>query len=206
MTSKVIQPDDESTHFFQVGTYSPDNSIGFLMRRVLGSILQQADAHLVDHDLTYVQWLPLYKLLVCSETTNASMARDLGMDPGSITRVLDRIEAKGLLRRERSQTDRRVVHLVLTDAGREVATEVPKVLSRVLNQHLTGFSHAECELLLVMLRRMLHNGDALRAATPDPDPDAVPDLVPDTPPAVKTPLVDGLAAASGNPSGRTRRP
>ncbi len=193
MTSKVIQPDDESTHFFQVGTYSPDNSIGFLMRRVLGSILQQADAHLVDHDLTYVQWLPLYKLLVCSETTNASMARDLGMDPGSITRVLDRIEAKGLLRRERSQTDRRVVHLVLTDAGREVATEVPKVLSRVLNQHLAGFSHAECDLLLAMLRRMLHNGDALRAEAPDSDP------------AVENPLVNGLAPAPCSPAARTRR-
>lgn len=183
MTSKVIQPDDESTHFFQVGTYSPDNSIGFLMRRVLGSILQQADAQLVDHDLTYVQWLPLYKLSIDSETTNASMARDLGMDPASITRVLDRIEAKGLLRRERSQTDRRVVHLALTDAGREVAAEVPKVLSRVLNQHLNGFSHAECELLLSMLRRMLRNGDALRTDTPDSHS------------AQKNPLLDGLAPA-----------
>ena len=146
MSSTIIQTDDPATHFFQVGRYSPDNSIGFLMRRVLGSILQQADAQLAEHDLTYVQWLPLYKLLLCSNTTNASMARDLGMDPGSITRVLDRIEAKGLLRRERSQTDRRVVHLVLTEAGKTVATQVPQVLSGVLNQHLVGFSHAECEL------------------------------------------------------------
>ena len=163
--SKTIVADDEATHFFQAGSYTPDRSIGFLMRRVLSSILQQADARLAGHGLTYVQWLPLYKLRVCSETTNASMARDLGMDPGSITRVLDRIEAKGLLRRERSQTDRRVVHLVLTDAGREVATQVPQVLTRVLNGHPQGFSHAECTLMLSLLQRMLANGEALRQAT-----------------------------------------
>mgnify|MGYP001586825722 CR=1 FL=1 len=163
--SKTIVADDEATHFFQAGSYTPDRSIGFLMRRVLSSILQQADARLAGHGLTYVQWLPLYKMLLCDSTTNAALARDLGLDPASVTRALDRIEAKGLLRRERSTTDRRVTHLVLTEAGRRVAVEVPKVLTQVLNGHLAGFSHEECELLLSMLRRMLANGDGLR--TPD---------------------------------------
>ncbi len=161
--SPVIVPEDEGTHFYQPGSYSPMGSAGFLMRRVLSSILQQADAQLAQHGLTYVQWLPLYKLLLCAETTNALLAKDLCMDPASVTRALDRIEAKGLLRRERSTSDRRVVHLVLTDEGRRIAAEVPQVLARVLNTHLAGFSHDECELLIKLLTRMLHNGDALRA-------------------------------------------
>ena len=161
--SPVVIPDDESTFFYQPGSYTPMESAGFLMRRVLGSILQQADAQLVEHGLTYVQWLPLYKLLLCSDATNAALAKDLGMDPASVTRALDRIEAKGLLRRERSTADRRVVHLVLTDEGRHIAAQVPKVLSHVLNNHLAGFTHAECESLISMLKRMLLNGDGLRA-------------------------------------------
>ena len=169
----LIDPQDESSFFYRAGVYSPDKSIGFLMRRVLGSILQQADAQLAEHGLTYVQWLPLYKLLLCADTNSSDLAKALGMDPASVTRALDRIEAKGLLRRERSTTDRRVVHLVLTDEGRSVATQVPKVLTQVLNGHLSGFSHGECALMLSMLQRMLANGDALRealqhASPPDP--------------------------------------
>lgn len=166
-----IDPDDARTHYYQAGEYTPSDSVGFLMRRVLSSILQQADAQLADQGLTYVQWLPLYKLLLCQDSTSAALAKDLGIDPASVTRALDRIEAKGLLRRERSTTDRRVVQLVLTEEGRRVAVEVPKVLSLVLNKHLAGFSHAECALLLSLLRRMLANGEGLRepcAETPCP--------------------------------------
>jgi DNA-binding MarR family transcriptional regulator len=152
--------------FYSPGSYTPMESAGFLMRRVLSSILQQADGQLAQHDLTYVQWLPLYKLLLCSENnTSTSLARDLGMDPASITRALDRIEAKGLLRRVRSTADRRCVHLELTEQGRAVASEVPAVLTGVLNAHLAGFSHDECRQLLHMLQRMLRNGEALRPAT-----------------------------------------
>ena len=161
-SSFIIDPDDESTFFYQAGVYTPDNSIGFLMRRVLSSILQVADAQLAEQGLTYVQWLPLYKLLLCTDANSSTVAKDLGMDPASVTRALDRIEAKGLLRRERSTTDRRVVHLVLTDEGRAVAAKVPEVLSKVLNGHLRGFSHEECALMLSMLQRMLANGDLLR--------------------------------------------
>lgn len=160
MTSPPLPPSD----YYQAGVYTPDESAGFLMRRVLSSILQQADAELAVHDLTYVQWLPLYKLMLSSDTTSASLARDLCSDPGAITRALDRLEAKGMLRRERSTTDRRVVHLVLTDAGRAIAVQVPQALASVLNAHLSGFSHDECRLLIGMLRRMLHNGEALRSA------------------------------------------
>ena len=160
----IVDPGDTATFFYQSGTYTPDQSIGFLMRRVLSSILQAADAQLAEQGLTYVQWLPLYKLSLCGDTHSSTLAKDLGMDPASVTRALDRIEAKGLLRRERSTTDRRVVHLVLTDEGRSVAAQVPKVLSKVLNGHLSGFSHGECTLMLSMLQRMLVNGDALREA------------------------------------------
>ncbi|MOA40222.1 Transcriptional regulator SlyA [compost metagenome] len=117
------------------------------------------------HDLTYVQWLPLYKLMLCGNVTSAGLARDLGIDPAAITRALDRLEAKGMLRRERSTADRRVVHLVLTDDGRAIAAKVPQALASVLNAHLSGFSHDECRLLISMLRRMVLNGEALRAAT-----------------------------------------
>ncbi len=148
--------------FYVPGQYRTDQSVGYLMRKVLSSILAQADAQLAVHDLTYVQWLPLYKLVMDEGNTMASLARDLAIDPGAMTRSLDRLAAKGLLRRERSSEDRRVMHLVLTDEGRNVAKEVPAVLAQVLNGHLRGFSGDEWQLLLQLLQRMLDNGDAMR--------------------------------------------
>jgi DNA-binding MarR family transcriptional regulator len=60
-------------------------------------------------------------------------------------------------------TRRRVVKLVLTDEGRAMAAKVPQVLSSVMNAHMAGFSHDESRKLLDMLRRLLANGDAMRA-------------------------------------------
>jgi DNA-binding MarR family transcriptional regulator len=156
---------DPAPLFYQPGQYRPEQSVGYLMRKVLSSILAQADAQLAVYDLTYVQWLPLYKLVMKEGNTVACLSRDLEIDPGAMTRSLDRLEAKGLVRRERSVDDRRVVHLVLTDEGRKVARKVPAVLADVLNGHLQGFSQAEWQLLLQLLGRMLVNGEALRQAT-----------------------------------------
>ncbi|WP_051603057.1 MarR family winged helix-turn-helix transcriptional regulator [Simplicispira psychrophila] len=151
--------------FYVPGQYTPDKSVGYLMRKVLSSILSQADAQLAPHDVTYVQYLPLYKLLRSDCDTVAALSRELEIDPGAITRALDRLEAKGLVRRERSTADRRVVHLALTDAGRAVATQVPGVLAEVLNGHLSDFSYAEWQQMLQFLQRMLANGDALRQSS-----------------------------------------
>jgi len=144
----------------------PENSVGYLLRKVTSSIRTQADAQLASHELTYAQWLPLFKLSLCSTATVASLARDMETDPASTTRSLDRMEAKGLVVRERSTVDRRVVHLKLTAEGQRIAALVPPVLADVLNGHLSDFSHDEWQLLLSMLRRMLANGEALRQQTP----------------------------------------
>lgn len=157
-------PPSAANGFYAPGQYFPDQSVGYLMRKVLSSILSQADAQLAAHDVTYVQYLPLYKLMRCECNTVASLSRDLEIDPGAMTRALDRLQAKGLVRRERSTQDRRVVHLELTDEGRAVAAKVPGVLAEVLNGHLSDFNQGEWQQMLQFLQRMLANGDALRQA------------------------------------------
>lgn len=154
---------------FYGGSYCAEDSVGYLMRRVMQSIAQQADARLEPHELTHGQWMPLFVLLKSGgSATSAHVARQVNIDPGAATRMLDRLEKKGFIGRCRSTEDRRVVNVTLTEAGRQVASEVPRVLSQVLNEHLAGFSHEEWQLLLGLLRRMLHNAEALQAATPAP--------------------------------------
>ena len=61
---------------------------------------------------------PLFLILQGRATTLAELSRELQIDAGALTRTLDRLEAKGLCRRERSTEDRRVVNLALTDESR----------------------------------------------------------------------------------------
>ena len=79
----IVDPGDTATFFYQSGTYTPDQSIGFLMRRVLSSILQAADAQLAEQGLTYVQWLPLYKLLLYRFFARQAEYEVVAIDPGA---------------------------------------------------------------------------------------------------------------------------
>jgi len=158
----MADPAPPAAVFYTPETLQPDNNVGLLMKRALQSIRQTIDRELVPHDLTQAQWLPLVRIAHGGCTTIAALARDQAIDPGAMTRAVDRLEAKGLLRRERSAADRRVVTLVLTDTGRAAAALVPPVAVQVLNAHLAGFSPAEWQQLIGLLTRVLANGDALR--------------------------------------------
>ncbi|MGZ5181810.1 MAG: MarR family winged helix-turn-helix transcriptional regulator [Ramlibacter sp.] len=148
--------------FYQPHDYRSDESVGYLMRRVINSFASEVEHELDPCGLTNAQWVPLYKLSLGRCNTAAELARECQLDAGAMTRMLDRLEAKGLLRRVRSSEDRRVVNLELTDEGRQSAGEIPQVLCRVLNAHLQGFSAQEVELLKSMLLRMLDNGQGLQ--------------------------------------------
>lgn len=153
--------------FYSAENLRPETSVGWLNKRVMQSVLLQIDRRLAAHDLTHAQWLPLYRLSRGECDTMAALARDQALDPGAMTRALDRLEAKGLIRRERSSQDRRVVKLALTEAGRAVSLLVPAVLAEVMNAHLAGFSEPEWQVLVGLLQRMVANGDALRDLAKD---------------------------------------
>lgn len=147
--------------FYQPERYDPGDSIGYLMRRILASVAGAVERELGPTGLTHAQWVPLFKIFLQEGLGVAELARQCELDAGSMTRLLDRLEAKGLCRRERSSEDRRVVHLALTPEGRDVARQVPAALSRVQNDCLAGFSEEEWMQLKGFLRRILDNAQAV---------------------------------------------
>lgn len=149
-----------ANEFYRAAGYLPEESIGFLMRRVLAAVAHEVERQLEPSDLTNAQWFPLFKLFLGKVSTVAELARECQLDAGAMTRLLDRLEAKGLCRRVRSVEDRRVVNIELTDEGREAAAGIPVVLSRVQNAHLAGFSVEEFQTLKSFLRRILDNAQA----------------------------------------------
>jgi DNA-binding MarR family transcriptional regulator len=165
---RPAKPRSEATGFYRPEEYRPDDSVAYLMRRLINSFASEVQHELDPRGLTHAQWVPLYKLHMGHGTTAAELARHCQLDAGAMTRTLDRLEAKGLLGRVRSSEDRRVVNLALTDEGRHAAAQIPPTLCKVLNAHLKGFTFEEVELLKSMLLRMIDNGQGLQKERNDP--------------------------------------
>jgi DNA-binding MarR family transcriptional regulator len=137
--------------------YRLDESVGYLIKRVRAALTMAVDRELVDFDVSHDQWSILLMIATARGDTAAELSREAACDTSSMTRMLDRLEAKGFVVRTRSEDDRRVVHLALTPSGQVLADQLPKVMIRVMNRHLAGFSAEEVELLKGLLRRMLEN-------------------------------------------------
>lgn len=158
MTSiKSSASDPAKVAFYRPENYEAQSNVGYLMRRIVSLISQDIDRRMEPHGLTNAQWLPLVKLYFGQAESVAELARTCELDAGAMTRLLDRVECKGLCRRVRSSVDRRVVNLELTPEGMAAAAVIPEVLSEVQNLALAGFSHAEWIQLKDFLQRILEN-------------------------------------------------
>jgi DNA-binding MarR family transcriptional regulator len=147
-----VQP-PASVHLSEEGL-----SVGHLMGRARASLLRGLDAQLAPFGLNGMQFAALKHLADGSARTAADLCRCMHYDTGAMTRILDRLEHKGLMRRERCREDRRVVFLNLAPRGRTQLPRLMTVAQRVLDTHLGGFSPSEVEALKAYLGRMIENG------------------------------------------------
>jgi len=149
---------------YDAESYEPDKGVGQLLQRVRMELLAAldaafaADVHLSSLDVSAAQFIILAGLaLKQQELSAADLCRGISYDPGAMTRMIDRLESKGLLRRKRCPEDRRVVHLELTGHGRELFPKMRELSMHTLNRLLRGFTKAEVRQLEGFLTRMLQN-------------------------------------------------
>jgi MarR family transcriptional regulator, 2-MHQ and catechol-resistance regulon repressor len=105
-----------------------------------------------------VPWLGVLIRLARSPEQRLRMtelARDMTMSTSGLTRLVDRIEASGHVRREACPQDRRGFHAVLTDEGRAVLAQATPCHLADLERYVAGaFEGDQLEQLTVLLRRL----------------------------------------------------
>ena len=136
-------------------TFSMTQSIGFMLTKARNLVAADMDAVLKPIDITSQQMGIVLWLSRGIAATPFEMSRHLSIDTGLMTRMLDKLEAKGLLQRTRSNTDRRVFDLKLTNKGEAVAAEIPDIALPVLNGRVKSFSKAEFKELLRLLGKFI---------------------------------------------------
>jgi|ETN01SMinimDraft_1059929.scaffolds.fasta_scaffold58587_2 DNA-binding MarR family transcriptional regulator len=152
---------DDVTEFYRgdATALGDHESVGYLIKLANQIVLRNIDAQLQTYGLTAPQGILLLVISKGHADTVVGCAREIGVDTGAMTRMLDRLETKGFVERSRSEGDRRVVNVELTKAGHEVAKLIPQNICQVLNQHLRGFSEQEFDIFKDLLRRFLANGE-----------------------------------------------
>lgn len=134
-------------------TFLPETSIGYLVRSIHQLGYARIDAACADEGLTGIQWSALIAIHF-GQTTCAALARDLAHDKGAMTRMIDVLEAKGLVQRDRDDADRRLVNLSLTDEGEAVAMRSRDKVIALWNTVLADWSTEETAALIAQLQKL----------------------------------------------------
>ncbi|MNT60089.1 Multiple antibiotic resistance protein MarR [compost metagenome] len=92
--------------------------------------------------------------------TLSDFCRVLAYDSGAMTRLLDRIEAKGFIRRVENATDRRSSLIELTEQAQAAFPQARQATEVAIRRLLDGFSEADAETLHKLLSRILINARA----------------------------------------------
>src|SRR6202043_3813897 len=144
--------------------------VGYLCRRVRIEMLTaldqdlEADRRLAALELSAAQFIIISNLAGAEGPVSASdLCKGISYDAGAMTRMLDRLESKGLIRRNRSAQDRRLMHLELTEEGRAAYPRMREISLTMANRVLRGFTKSEARQLEGFLTRMLENAQALPA-------------------------------------------
>ena len=153
---------------YDIETFQPRKAVGHLVNRVRNEILAaldaelEADRRLARLELSSAQYIIVASLALADTPKSASdLCKGISYDAGAMTRMIDRLESKGLLRRQRSPDDRRLVYLELTEEGKAAFPRMRELSMNVANRFLRGFTKVEARQLESFLTRMLDNAHAV---------------------------------------------
>jgi DNA-binding MarR family transcriptional regulator len=152
-----------SGDIYDAENFEPRKGIGHLIHRVKVELLAAIDRDLAKDEVlgslevSSAQFVILALLSAGLAKSASDLCKGIQYDAGAMTRMLDRLEEKGLLRRSRDPSDRRLVNLELTEKGAEAMPRMREISMRVQNRYLQGFTKAEARQLESYLTRMLEN-------------------------------------------------
>lgn len=131
--------------------------LGFLVTGVRTAIWSAIERELQPLDITAAQFVVFNSIAKGRGSTIGDLCRVLGYDSGAMTRLLDRIEKKGLIRRVANPDDRRSYLIELTDESAVLVPKARRRVEKVFGGLLQGFQDGEAAVLKASLEKILDN-------------------------------------------------
>ncbi len=134
------------------------NSYTFWVSRLASVMQDRFNKELETLDVTWPQWMVMNVLTHQLANTPAQIAEQIGVDRSAVTRLVDRLEKKGLLHREHDGLDRRSVKVLITRAGELMVGHLDEAAERHQQRFLQELHNTEHRALKGNLQKLLKAG------------------------------------------------
>ena len=131
--------------------------IGFHLREAYRAFSRDFHARLARHGVTHAQFMLLWLLSQAGSLTPLELSRRAGIQKASATSVINALKKRRLIRGDQDNVDRRKINLHLTPAGLDLTKELLTCAAAANADARVGFTDAELETLLRMLRAVVAN-------------------------------------------------
>ena len=132
-------------------------TLGFLLHEVARLLRRRFEQHARELGLTRSHWQALAYLAPNEGIQQTALAEMLEIEPITLVRILDKLEARGLIERRQHPSDRRCKQLYLTDAAHPVLADIRTLGEATRNEALAGLSADQRQVLIHALSTMKSN-------------------------------------------------
>jgi DNA-binding MarR family transcriptional regulator len=132
-------------------------TLGFVLHEVARLLKRRFEQKAKELGLTRAQWQTLAYLNVHEGIHQGKLADILEIESITLVRILDKLEARGLIERRQHPTDRRMWQLYLLEDARPLIAAMQKIGDATRAEALSGVPDADRELLLQTLKTMKRN-------------------------------------------------
>lgn len=138
-----------------IQTCAARSSPGRLVRRIDKLMANLVESRFEDTGVSFVQWIALKVVRDGVARSAGDLARELSITTGATTRMIDVLEARGFLVRDRGSADRRVVQLAVTDEGHALVEQLQHRVVEAWNEVLVDFEQDEVDVVVAGLIKLL---------------------------------------------------
>jgi DNA-binding MarR family transcriptional regulator len=138
-----------------VMTESTEESVSWLLNYAGRLATRRTTSKLQTHGITPPQWAVLAQLVEQDGQSLSGLGAKALFDGPTMTGIVDRLEAGGLVSRRRDSSDRRVINLYLSPEGRELMTKLPEVSKLTDAEIVSGLTPKEVACFVGTLRRII---------------------------------------------------
>jgi len=126
-----------------------------MINRAQVGLTEALDRELARFDISAAQYAILSILATGPADTSAQICKEISYSPGAMTRMLDRLENKHMIRRMRNADNRRSIKLELTDEGKAIFPALRTSATTVVDRFFGAFNASELGQFEALLERML---------------------------------------------------
>ncbi len=150
-----VSPEKNSSAIQEIPKGSYDLRILQALRRIIRAVDSHSHKLATQHKITGPQLAALLTIKESGPLTSASLAKKVYLSPSTVVGIIDRLEEKKLVERNRDSKDRRLVYISITPEGHKLINAAPSLLQDTLSNALAELPEIEQVTITLALEKLV---------------------------------------------------